>query len=157
MGGNSTKATSGINGSGTQTQQDSGITDSAKIFFEDTKKSVRIIVLRASMSLSSRVLQARELARDDLIRVLTGRSADAVQWLQDKFKLDLSKVARLGGHSQPRTHRGDAQFPGMVSLVPPLSNIRGYCARAQAGGRHFDLRCLGHPSCLTGSNIRTSG
>ena len=41
MGGNSTKATSGINGSGTQSQQDVGITDSAKIFFEDTKKSVR--------------------------------------------------------------------------------------------------------------------
>jgi hypothetical protein len=41
MGGNSTKATSGINGAGTQTQQDLGITDSAKIFFDDTKHSVR--------------------------------------------------------------------------------------------------------------------
>lgn len=60
-------------------------------------------------------LQARELARDDLITVLTGRSGDAVNWLQNRFGLDLSKVARLGGHSQPRTHRGDAQFPGMVS------------------------------------------
>jgi hypothetical protein len=61
------------------------------------------------------LLQARDLARDDLIGVLTGRSGDAVNWLQDKFALDLSKVSRLGGHSQPRTHRGDAQFPGMVS------------------------------------------
>lgn len=59
-------------------------------------------------------VKARDLARDDLIRVLTGRSGDAVNWLQDKFALDLSKVSRLGGHSQPRTHRGDAQFPGMV-------------------------------------------
>jgi succinate dehydrogenase/fumarate reductase flavoprotein subunit len=40
MGGNSTKATSGINGAGTQSQQDLGIQDSARIFFEDTKKSV---------------------------------------------------------------------------------------------------------------------
>jgi hypothetical protein len=40
MGGNSTKATSGINGAGTQTQQEAGIPDNAKIFFEDTKKSV---------------------------------------------------------------------------------------------------------------------
>ncbi|KAL4252621.1 Fumarate reductase [Abortiporus biennis] len=87
MGGNSTKATSGINGAGTQTQQELGIPDNAKIFFEDTKRS------------------ARDLARDGLIRVLTGRSGDAVNWLQDKFGLDLSKVARLGGHSQPRTHR----------------------------------------------------
>jgi hypothetical protein len=59
-------------------------------------------------------VKARDLARDDLIRVLTGRSGDAVNWLQDKFGLDLSKVARLGGHTQPRTHRGGAQFPGMV-------------------------------------------
>jgi hypothetical protein len=64
--------------------------------------------------MSSQCLQARELARDDLIRVLTGRSGDAVNWLQEKFSLDLSKVSRLGGHSQPRTHRGNAQFPGMV-------------------------------------------
>ncbi|KAF8906471.1 fumarate reductase [Gymnopilus junonius] len=95
MGGNSTKATSGINGAGTEAQRELGIPDSPKIFFDDTKKS------------------ARELARDDLIRVLTGRSGDAVDWLQTKFSLDLSKVSRLGGHSQPRTHRGDAQFPGM--------------------------------------------
>jgi succinate dehydrogenase/fumarate reductase flavoprotein subunit len=40
MGGNSTKATSGINGAGTYTQQEAGIPDNAKIFFEDTKKSV---------------------------------------------------------------------------------------------------------------------
>ncbi|KAF7321387.1 Fumarate reductase [Mycena kentingensis (nom. inval.)] len=105
MGGNSTKATSGINGAGTQTQQEAGIPDSAKIFFEDTKKS------------------ARDLARDDLIRVLTGRSGDAVNWLQDKFGLDLSKVARLGGHSQPRTHRGDAQFPGMVITYAQMERL----------------------------------
>lgn len=41
MGGNSTKATSGINGAGTTTQQEQGVPDSAKIFFEDTKRSVR--------------------------------------------------------------------------------------------------------------------
>ena len=40
MGGNSTKATSGINGAGTQTQQELSIPDSAKLFFEDTKRSV---------------------------------------------------------------------------------------------------------------------
>ncbi|KAG6378370.1 Flavocytochrome c [Boletus reticuloceps] len=105
MGGNSTKATSGINGAGTQTQQEAGIPDNAKIFFEDTKQS------------------ARELARDDLIRVLTGRSGDAVNWLQNKFGLDLSKVARLGGHSQPRTHRGSAQFPGMVITYAQMERL----------------------------------
>ncbi|KAG8961590.1 hypothetical protein FRC03_005184 [Tulasnella sp. 419] len=105
LGGNSTKATSGINGAGTQTQQELGIPDSAKIFFEDTKAS------------------AKDLARDDLIKVLTGRSGDAVNWLQDKFDLDLSKVSRLGGHSQPRTHRGNAQFPGMVITYAQLERL----------------------------------
>ncbi|KIP08490.1 hypothetical protein PHLGIDRAFT_18921 [Phlebiopsis gigantea 11061_1 CR5-6] len=105
MGGNSTKATSGINGAGTQTQQELGIPDTAKTFFEDTKRS------------------ARDLARDDLIRVLTGRSGDAVNWLQDKFALDLSKVARLGGHTHPRTHRGNAQFPGMVITYAQMERL----------------------------------
>jgi flavocytochrome c len=105
MGGNSTKATSGINGAGTNTQKELNIPDSAKIFFEDTKKS------------------ARDLARDDLIEVLTGRSGDAVNWLQSKFALDLSKVSRLGGHSQPRTHRGDAQFPGMVITYAQMERL----------------------------------
>ncbi|RAL07286.1 putative fumarate reductase Osm1 [Aspergillus homomorphus CBS 101889] len=97
FGGNSTKATSGINGALTRTQVDLGIADSVKTFYEDTLKS------------------ARDKARPDLIKVLTYNSASAVEWLQDVFNLDLTLVSRLGGHSQPRTHRGhDAKFPGMA-------------------------------------------
>lgn len=66
-----------------------------QIFFDDTKRS------------------AGDLARDDLIKVLTGRSGEAVNWLGDSFGLELNKIARLGAHSEPRTHRGNAQFPGM--------------------------------------------
>jgi len=97
FGGNSTKATSGINGALTRTQVDSQIGDSVKQFYDDTLKS------------------ARDKARPDLIKVLTYKSAAAVEWLQDVFNLDLTLVSRLGGHSQPRTHRGhDAKFPGMA-------------------------------------------
>lgn len=115
MGGNSTKATSGINGALTRTQVDEKIADSVKQFYDDTLKS------------------AREKARPDLIKVLTYKSAAAVEWLQDVFNLDLTLVSRLGyanqwhsfrkrnankclsGHSYPRTHRGhDAKFPGMA-------------------------------------------
>ncbi|KAL2125062.1 hypothetical protein VTJ04DRAFT_1427 [Mycothermus thermophilus] len=97
FGGNSTKATSGINGALTRTQVELGIQDSVKQFYEDTLKS------------------ARDKARPDLIKVLTYKSAAAVEWLQDAFNLDLTLVSRLGGHSQPRTHRGhDAKFPGMA-------------------------------------------
>lgn len=78
MGGNSTKATSGINGALTRTQVDEKIADSVKQFYDDTLKS------------------AREKARPDLIKVLTYKSAAAVEWLQDVFNLDLTLVSRLG-------------------------------------------------------------
>ena len=78
MGGNSTKATSGINGALTQSQTELNIGDSVKQFYEDTLKS------------------AREKARPDLIKVLTYKSAAAVEWLQDVFGLDLTLVSRLG-------------------------------------------------------------
>ncbi len=78
MGGNSTKATSGINGALTRTQVDHKIEDSVKQFYDDTLKS------------------AREKARPDLIKVLTYQSAGAVEWLQDVFNLDLTLVSRLG-------------------------------------------------------------
>ena len=103
------KSFSGINGAGTETQLNNDIRDSSSIFFQDSKKS------------------ARDLARDDLIKVLTGNSGDAIKCLIDEFNLDLSKVARLGGHSQPRTHRGEGgQFPGMTityALMEKLENI----------------------------------
>lgn len=46
-----------------------------------------------------------------------------MNWLQDKFALDLSKVARLGGHTHPRTHRGSAQFPGMVITYAQMERL----------------------------------
>lgn len=39
---------------------------------------------------------ARDKARPDLIKVLTYKSAAAVEWLQDVFDLDLTLVSRLG-------------------------------------------------------------
>lgn len=78
FGGNSTKATSGINGALTRTQVDEKIADSVKQFYDDTIKS------------------ARDKARPDLIRVLTYKSSSAVEWLQDVFNLDLTLVSRLG-------------------------------------------------------------
>jgi succinate dehydrogenase/fumarate reductase flavoprotein subunit len=70
--------------------------DSPQAFYEDTARS------------------ARDLLNKDLVKVLTFNSASAVEWLQDKFRLDLSLVSRLGGHSFPRTHRGKERFPGMT-------------------------------------------
>jgi flavocytochrome c len=93
-GGNSSKATSGINGSDTRSQRAKGIKDSAEIFTADTLKG--------------------GAKRPEVVKVLCENSGRDVEWLMDKFDLDLSLVARLGGHSQPRTHRGAERFPGMT-------------------------------------------
>ena len=112
FGGNSTKATSGINGALTRSQVDLGIQDSVKQFYEDTLKS------------------ARDKARPDLIRVLTYQSAAAVEWLQDVFNLDLTLVSRLGyvGSANLYNRRLTSQsvatpFPERIVVTMPNSRV----------------------------------
>merc|ERR550514_1790143 len=52
--------------------------------------------------------------KPEVAKVLCVESGPGVDWLMDKFELDLSLLARLGGHSMPRTHRGAERFPGMT-------------------------------------------
>ncbi|KAJ1740230.1 hypothetical protein LPJ79_002830 [Coemansia sp. RSA 1821] len=106
LGGNSAKASSGINGAETRTQAAQGIEDSIKTFAQDTTASGR--------GRSSKIL----------VDKLTQDSAQAVAWLQD-LGVDLRILARLGGHSVARTHRlpeinGRAQPVGW-SIVSTLS------------------------------------
>lgn len=98
-GGNSTKATSGINAAGTRAQRALGIQDSAEAFERDTTAS------------------AESGSRPDLIHTLAHDSGPAVEWLVDSFGLDLSVVGLMAAHSHPRTHRGKdgaESFPGMM-------------------------------------------
>ncbi|KIK57626.1 hypothetical protein GYMLUDRAFT_45787 [Collybiopsis luxurians FD-317 M1] len=95
LGGNSVKASSGINGAGTQSQERLNISDSPQVFYDDTAASA-----------------GAKLARPDLINALTSNSAAAIEWLTSHFGVDLSLVSRLGGHSNPRTHRGTGGAPG---------------------------------------------
>lgn len=110
-GGNSTKATSGINGGGTRAQRKLGIPDSPEVFEADTAKS------------------AGAAGRPPLIKALTHGSAPAVEWLMDHFGLDLGTVSLLAAHSHPRTHRakdGTSSFPGMMityRLIEALDDI----------------------------------
>jgi len=113
-GGNSTKATSGINGAATRTQKTKGIDDSIDLFTSDTLKG--------------------GAKRPEVVKVLCGNSGADVDWLVDKFDLDLSLVARLGGHSAPRTHRGKERFPGMTityALIQMLENVAEKTDRAR--------------------------
>ena len=103
LGGNSTKATSGINGALTNTQINKGVADSKETFYEDTAKS------------------AGEGLREPLVKTLTYGSGPAVDWLQESFGIDLSLVAFMGAHSNPRTHRGKERFPGAAITMGPDS------------------------------------
>merc|ERR1719453_2856973 len=112
-GGNSTKATSGINGAGTRTQKAKGIPDGPELFTADTMKG--------------------GAKRPELAKVLCENSGADVDWLMDKFNLDLSLVARLGGHSEPRTHRGKERFPGMTityALIQMVEKVAEMSDRA---------------------------
>lgn len=88
IGGNSMKATSGINA----VEPSTG--DTRELFIEDTLKS------------------GAGICREDLVTKLVDESRSALDWLIEESKeedgnpsLDLSAASRCGGHSHGRTHR----------------------------------------------------
>lgn len=111
LGGNSAKATSGINAVLTDHQHVSGInSDSIEVFTEDILKSG----------------QGRTDRR--LAHTLSSKSAEAVSFLEGKLGRKLSSVAILGGHSYPRTHRfitpfGSKAMPIGFSVISALKNF----------------------------------
>jgi len=109
MGGNSTKATSGINGALTKTQIKKGVKDSTEAFLRDT--------------IASSNGGNPDAPSYPLAEVLVNESGPAVEWLIEKFGLDLSLLGRLGGHSFPRTHRGKERFPGMTITYALMEKI----------------------------------
>lgn len=102
-GGNSIKASSGINAATTPAEQPA--------FYADTIRS-------AGHILDSAPPRARQ-AREALIKTLTARSAGALQWL-GSLGVDLSVVAQLGGHSEARTHRPAGGTPPGWAIVKAL-------------------------------------
>eukprot|EP00929_Paragymnodinium_shiwhaense_P102064 TRINITY_DN65269_c0_g1_i1.p1 TRINITY_DN65269_c0_g1~~TRINITY_DN65269_c0_g1_i1.p1 ORF type:complete len:1260 (-),score=309.65 TRINITY_DN65269_c0_g1_i1:444-4223(-) len=85
LGGNSGKASSGIN---------AAIGTSIESLIADTTKS------------------AKALARPELISKLANDSEVAVSWLRDRTGVDLSERSQLGGHSVKRTLRPNNAFVG---------------------------------------------
>jgi cleavage and polyadenylation specificity factor subunit 2 len=86
VGGNSAKATSGINGCQTEAQKRMAINDSFDRFFHDTMK-------------------AGDQENDhDLVDLLVHHSPMAIQFLTQKG-VNLNDVTLCGGQSVPRTHR----------------------------------------------------
>lgn len=110
-GGNSIKASSGINGAPTKFQPGPPFSDSS--FYTDTVDSAGKIFEAAGKEERAR--------RERLVATLTNGSASAVEWLGEKG-VDLSVVAQLGGHSFPRTHRGGGKTPPGYAIVSTLLN-----------------------------------
>jgi len=98
IGGNSAKATSGINGALTKYQKELGIEDSLEQFSKDTLKS------------------GGNLNVPSLVNTLVHNSKDAVEWLA-QFNLILSAISQCGGHEIPRTHRQAPRADGKPSPV----------------------------------------
>lgn len=90
-GGNSAKATSGINGWGTDTQAEQGVADEERLFERDTFRS----------GLGGRTDYS-------LVRTLSTKSSDAIHWLKHRHGVPLSVLSQCGGHSSKRTHRAPA-------------------------------------------------
>lgn len=110
-GGNSIKASSGINGAPTRFQKGPDTS-----FQSDTVRSAGARLAKADDS----PVNFRRRERESLISRLTGSSAQAVDFLVDEVGVDLSVIAQLGGHSFPRTHRGGGKLPPGAAIVTGL-------------------------------------
>ncbi len=101
VGGNTNRATGGINASETSIQKQEGIDDTTDTFYDDTFKG------------------GKELNDPELLRVMVENSAGAVDWLND-LGAGLTRVSLSGGATNPRIHTpadGSAVGPVVVEAL----------------------------------------
>ncbi|KAJ3087468.1 hypothetical protein HK102_011040 [Quaeritorhiza haematococci] len=98
VGGNSAKATSGMNSVFSKAQMQRGIKDTYEAFQTDT--------LRSGKGRSDK----------ELVDTLVKSSTDALNWIES-FGLKLDAISQCGGHSFPRTHREGPRLDGKPAPV----------------------------------------
>ena len=86
VGGNTSRATGGMNAAETKYQKEAGIEDSVDLFVEDTMTG------------------GHNLNNEELVRTLAENSASAIDWL-DSIGAHLNDVGKAGGASVSRSHR----------------------------------------------------
>ena len=94
FGGNSAKATSGINMLNTPLQEKEGVQDSFDIFYKDTMKS------------------GKNLSQPKLVSTVVNDSHNLFDFFTKEIGSDISKLGILGGHSVARTHRPTKETVG---------------------------------------------
>ncbi|MBG9791634.1 fumarate reductase [Paenibacillus dendritiformis] len=105
-GGNTSKASSGMNASETKFQKEQGISDSNDLFYEETLKG------------------GHNTNNKDMLRFFVDHSADAIEWL-DSLGITLNNITITGGMSEKRTHRPqDGSAVGQYLVTGLLKNVQ---------------------------------
>ncbi|NRG33805.1 flavocytochrome c [Niallia circulans] len=103
IGGNTNKATGGMNVTGTKYQEADGIKDDKQTWFDDTMKG------------------GKNLNDPKLLQTLVDNAPDALKWLND-MGAGLTKVTLSGGQTNPRIHQPADGSPVGPVIVEILSN-----------------------------------
>jgi len=111
IGGNSAKATSGMNGAGSEPQKDQNVEDSVKGFAYDTMVS-------GALGDKTKVTYGEA---NILAQTLAENSAAAVGFLQSKGA-DVTNLVQCGGHSSKRTHRPQGGRPAGWTFVKAVKD-----------------------------------
>jgi len=111
VGGNSAKATSGINGPMSKVQVDTGIDDSVDLFAYDTMVS-------GNLGKTSGIEMG---SPNSLVDTLSRGAASAIAFLSDKGA-DVTNLVQLGGHAAKRTHRPQGGKPAGWTFVSAVKN-----------------------------------
>lgn len=111
LGGNSNKASSGINSC---CPNGNIFGDNLEAFKNDTLRS------------------AGEAAQPELIETLVGNSENAVAFLKERVGVDLSRLAQLGGHSYKRTHRPSNGMAGAEIIYGIQKAVKAYAKEGKA-------------------------
>lgn len=121
LGGNSAKATSGINACGTRVQFGQGIDDDGRYFERDTHVSAKG-------------------GRSDVgcVSMLSEKSSEAINWLIDELGIQLVVLSQLGGHARKRTHRVPPRDDG--TPVPVGYTIMQHARAAVAGISDIEMK-----------------
>jgi len=105
LGGNSNKASSGINACCPNNET-----------YGDFLESFRNDTIRS----------AGAAARPELISILVQHSGEAVTWLKERVGVDLSLLAQLGGHAHKRTHRPSNGMAGAEIIYGMQKAVKAY-------------------------------
>ncbi len=101
IGGNTNRATGGLNAAETTIQEENGIKDSKQTFYDDTLKG------------------GHNINDPELLRTLVDNAPEAIYWLND-MGAGISRVSLSGGATNPRIHTpadGSAIGPVVVNVL----------------------------------------